>query len=508
MSFLLDHRYSIISIIIVSLAVWFKQPILFILLGLTLLLALIEDRRRYFLVVVFIFLSFYGSYALFGIEPLFAPLEIKLGKDIIWLILLGFIVPSLNWRKPWRIFPRPTLWLTVLFVLYVLGHSLTVAGTGTEKLLEIRNYLEYLPLLFIPSFLIKNTKMLKEILIDFALIGIFVALITFSQDIIPGISMLGGYRANSTLPNFFHLGIFLNALILIVSSLFVFKFNLKRVHNWVWLGLTLIYLGIMTYSFFLTDSRGLTVALFVSWLGLVIFLLRSWRNGWLIIVPGIISVALFFTVGPDWASSRYHDLIKQVNSPLISLNETQEIKQEESILDVPSGPTEENKKLTELVREEGLSEKQRDYIANHSEDRSLVLRVLNINRSLEYLKQKPVLGNGLMLKNGDPNTAYATDFFVLDLLVHLGVLGAVLFFGLVFTILARGVIIYLRAKDLEQRILLPAFIFIIIQYLISSLTTSSWIAFPVNSLFWLFSGIGLYLTLPDKGEPLERNNPN
>ena len=135
-------------------------------------------------------------------------------------MLLLAALPFLDWKRLTS-FPKTVLLLAAIFSFYILSHALIINHDWQGKALEIRDYLEYLPLAFIPGLLINKVRDIQQTLIDFLLIGTFIALFALLQDKIPGISVLGGYRVNSTLPNFFHMAMFLNTFLVLAVATFV-----------------------------------------------------------------------------------------------------------------------------------------------------------------------------------------------------------------------------------------------------------------------------------------------
>jgi len=482
MQFFKDHFFAFSSILIVALAIVLKVPLIFSLLLIPLLVSLRVSARRYYILAIFIFLGFYGSYTLFNIEPLFAPQPIKIGKDAIWLVLLLAALPFLDWKRLTS-FPKTVLLLAAIFSFYILSHALIINHDWQGKALEIRDYLEYLPLAFIPGLLINKVRDIQQTLIDFLLIGTFIALFALLQDKIPGISVLGGYRVNSTLPNFFHMAMFLNTFLVLAVATFVrFRDKLNKKIK----ALMLILMGLLTYSSFLSDSRGFDLALVGSLILVVVLLWPVWKKSWLLLIPSAVAILAFFTVGPYWASSRFSDLATQFTHPFVTQSHKTTTK---------TNVVNTVQQNLSLINKESKNKNEKDFTVSHSSDSSVATRAFNIHMAFDEVKASPIIGHGMLLKNSNPSTAYATDFFLVDSIVHLGLLGSSLFFALIGSFLIWITKIYLRHPTKKEIVTLLAFIGIICQFLVSAFTTSSWIAFPVNALFWLYVGLASALVI-------------
>jgi hypothetical protein len=472
--YLSEYSHTLWVLLFVGLGLVLAQPLYFILAGAVVLYALWHNPARYFFWAYFIVLSFYGSYTLFGIEPLFAPTPIKIGKDLVWLFFLIYGLWRLPKYSSWARLPFWLYSLVGIFISYIIFHALIVPTSWSERLLEVRYYVEYIPLLLLPLLFTSNLSVINKNIVEMLMIGFFVALFSFVQPFITGISVLGDYRVNSTLPNFFHMSFYLNAVCVLGVALFLNKFN-SRLRSW-WMVIAGAFVFILSYASLHSDSRGLILAYYVSWLIIVVMLWR--RTKWVLylFLLSVVAGLVFFTAGPDWARSRYISLITQLTSQITIIRDNNTL---------------EERSLTELLSDNTLSYEEKQDSENRSVDRSVIQRVVKVQTGISYVQRQPLFGNGLLLMEGNLNTAFASDFFLLDMWVHLGGVGVGLFLAMI-----GGITVFLFSSlrsnaRLGAHFIIVVIIAIITQYMVSSLTTSSWIAFPVNALFWLMAGIGI-----------------
>lgn len=368
----------------------------------------------------------------------------KIVRDLVWgLVLYLFVLQLLLKRNRLQIAPGLLL-LIVLYIVYVFVQSLRFYIEKNETdmfvlLLANRNALEYIPLLFIPQFLIKSkaelvkfTNFMIVLFFVLALIGIFQFKMGGSNRFYSLADPSGAqFRATGTMNNPSAFGITVNLGIILLIGNIKHAVKFLSIYKGVFIRLTIL---IIMFLASISAKSLSSVAALLSGLACLSLLKRKAGYILLLIFYAIISCILIFD-----------KVINTVN------------------LTSPS----------------------------------FLIRLGLWKTAVPNVFHSFWIGYGTGSYGATAGTLginQITDNYYLSLLLQYGIIGFVIFFLIVFVIFFKTLRLLKTEKDLVLNSIVTSLLACIVALLTVNLAGDFLEAFPINVWFWLF--LGLLLRYP------------